>query len=494
MKNFKKLLVIISLPLLYFMFVTGFNSIKTVNNPSAAFTITGRYFFNYVLNTNYSNNACFWDVDYEPDKKINYFKELNFNGVHHYDEGSTRIGEFNVQLTGSQINAFNTILTTVHGEPYNMKSMFERVNISQLCYAQRLVYEISQYGGTTENYGFCYKDVMGITYDIDNGRTVLHPVKQINQPGFIAENIYENIQHTDLYFFRPSKQDLDEWYVKPVMRINLEDFSPTSDVPVVRIDIIRYDNTLLKSVDIRIRNFRNENFTYDGGYKEIYNFDDEYPHVDLIASGNLTDGLNEGYTGNSPDNSKVDFKVYWYGYVDVWFDKMIVDDKYANTLFKPAPNNYDSLIIREVQNFGNSHDIFFADEILSANAYSIKYVQDKMHEYNSNSKLQVALSNYLNIYSHRNDELLSKMVLEIAKPEYVCLDVHNVTWAEITAGGIPVNSFNDLDSRIPDCWKKDNITYNNYLQNIIIGKKDEIAVIRQGSIVWQINQTKKSNS
>jgi hypothetical protein len=34
------------------------------------------------------------------------------------------------------------------------------------------------------------------------------------------------------------------------------------------------------------------------------------------------------------DSCRVDFRIYWHGLVEVWFDKLIVDDEWADNLYK----------------------------------------------------------------------------------------------------------------------------------------------------------------
>jgi hypothetical protein len=62
---------------------------------------------------------------------------------------------------------------------------------------------------------------MLLRYKTDSGRTVLHASLDVtaehpipNEPGWLCRDIYENLQHTDLYYFIQSA-DTGYWYFKP---------------------------------------------------------------------------------------------------------------------------------------------------------------------------------------------------------------------------------------------------------------------------------------
>jgi hypothetical protein len=56
-------------------------------------------------------------------------------------------------------------------------------------------------------------------YGYGEPRTVQHAVDSIDRPGYLSSSIYENLQHTDLYYFSRGWYDTTNWYLKPVMRI-----------------------------------------------------------------------------------------------------------------------------------------------------------------------------------------------------------------------------------------------------------------------------------
>jgi hypothetical protein len=149
-----------------------------------------------------------------------------------------------------------------------LKGFYARTNITWLAEAQRLEYEISNNGSKAVNNGFTYQDIMNGTYTTDGSRTVLNPKTGINSAGWLCKNIYENIQHSDFI----NRKDKGNWFIKPVMKINKNDFSPDDTITVVRIDAINFRGEYIKSAMIRVRNFGDSGFKYDGGYISDYNF------------------------------------------------------------------------------------------------------------------------------------------------------------------------------------------------------------------------------
>ena len=108
---------------------------------------------------------------------------------------------------------------------------------------------------------------------------------------------------------------------------------------------------------------------------------------------------------------KVDFEIYWYGLVDVWFDQLIVDNDMADELFNGV---FDPNIEEEVTEFwknaGGKNYFFFVDEMSVSNVSSAKYVFN--HAKNvpgaGNVRISYALTNYFNERGIRQ-EYINKM-------------------------------------------------------------------------------------
>jgi hypothetical protein len=78
----------------------------------------------------------------------------------------------------------------------------------------------------------------------------------------------------------------------------------------------------------------------------------------------------------------VDFKVYWPGQVEVWFDKMVVDDEIADGLFNENKfQNFDEKIFNMAtpENFLYVVDLVKQRKFTDGNIEPINYVLSKMY-------------------------------------------------------------------------------------------------------------------
>ena len=107
----------------------------------------------------------------------------------------------------------------ITNESNNIESLSLLKGLNLYSTGQRLIYEVSGDENNREtNFGFCYEYCMPGTYTLDSEKTVLHTVPGINSPGYLCKDIYENLQHSDL--FDSGHNDKVNWYIKPVMRIS----------------------------------------------------------------------------------------------------------------------------------------------------------------------------------------------------------------------------------------------------------------------------------
>ncbi|MBK8981334.1 MAG: hypothetical protein IPM38_03180 [Ignavibacteria bacterium] len=435
MKNFIiKMFVILTLSTAVFLIVIGFKGIpenyvgdeNTALFSPASGSNPHTDFINAIFNAHYKPEEHKLHVS----PWLNYIKDsLYFNSVQVYggaqSNGSQRYGMFGQTLdTGSHVPNRKGLMDSVSDN--QLKGIYSRINIEKMCYGQRLEYEISSAGSTTINDGFCYQNVMSNSYTTDGNRTVLRPVPGTHSAGMLCENIYENFQHTDLYDF--VQNDTGTWFVKPVMKIDssLVDTDPFKEI--VKIIITNYLGDTISTPIIRARNFRDANNNYNGSYIDKYKFDLDVDSLQILGRNDIPEGL--GY-GISPfyweweANSKIDFKVEWFGQAEVWFDKMRVDDEIANQLFK---GEFDPFIDEEV-NYFTSHSsnyAFFTDELVYSNIPCVKYVKEKMNSGSFNPKFTFATSNYLNIRGFKNDNSASRIVLQKLNPELFFFDAYCV--------------------------------------------------------------------
>ena len=393
MRTFLKAFVILLVPAVYYFMLNGFKGETNTANSMNPVPSGNKDFVHFILNNDYTNSESSIWVE---NQLGNYRGALNFNGIHIYDVvgggqygtqyGTDRFGYFDENLSPYQLGEIGSLTQNISN--HDLKLYWERVKISRLCYAQRVVYEVTQdQGDSTTNYGFCYRNHTG-EYTIDNGRTVIHAsVQQDNTPRFIAENVYENLQHGDQAAWNIQRADAGMWYMKPMMRIPV---NTADDDPVVRIDVINFRGSLIKQIVLRGMNFK-VGGSYDGNYIEKYKFGLGIDSLQVSGDTNRyvdATGLNNGmYAPNwweRKDSSRIDFKIHWFGQVDVWFDKMTVDDEMGNGLLS---GKYDFHVIDETtpQMFIYTARLVKGKEFSYSNYQCVNYVMNVMYNHLKNS-------------------------------------------------------------------------------------------------------------
>ncbi len=423
-----KALVVLLIPIMYYFTAAFYKTTAIGRTTSGVSTVnqfipTGRDFVNCIFNLGYYGvfSPAGWNIY----KHMVYQKDsLNFNTIHLY---GTEGGSFDAPL--SQYEAgINNFMDSVHTT--GLRGYYGREKIEKLCYSQRLVYEAE--GG---NNGFSYQNRL-VTPTSDSGRTVLDacpdcPPTSSASAGWLCYNIKENLQHSDLLDFQEG--DRSNWHIKPVMRINKSDFDNPAkrDLPVVKINTVNFQGDTINSVILRVWNFRQGN-NYDGQYIEKFTFEFGFDSLRVSGRYDTVNGLSYGYS-NDKSQCKVDFRIYWFGQVRVWLDKVVVDDDRANILLNPDPqisNQYTNKIIEEVNAFTShpSNYTFYADEMSYSNISSVKRVQQIMKQTNSNAKLSCALTNYFNYkgFKHYDENLAHRIFLDSIQPERITCDAHEI--------------------------------------------------------------------
>lgn len=385
------IVLILSLPVFYFIAFSGFKDkeeTKTTAVSISSDTVT-KSFINLIFTDTYFGSPLHGhdpnDLRSIENNILNFRDSLHFNSVHVYGYGDLGGGfDDSISYYSSYVNGLITTVNTA-----GLSGFFGRNKIEQLSYGQRLIYEIGSSNVSRINSGFSYDSIMSNTYETDTSRTVLHakpyPISGYNPAGWLCKDIYENLQHGDLINF--NQADTLEWKIKPVMRIKATDYNVNSTIPVIAIVTKNYSGKRIDSAIIRVNNFRDGNGNYSGNYIENYQFLDGPNSDSLKISGSreLSSGLSNGMIDSNwtewKDSCKVDFKVWWFGDVEVWFDKMIVDDHWGDKLFSTEMD----CKIRDGATMGNYHELLKRirndKNIRSSNYPCINYVFNKMYNY-----------------------------------------------------------------------------------------------------------------
>jgi len=319
-----------------------------------------------------------------------YYSDLQVNQVikysYHFDNDNSlqMEGGFYDALTGYQGNVSSLISTLVNSN--NQQVFLEREKIVRPAYGQHSDYEAEMinpasnypgYGWLTRKGTPYYNDIYGVS-----GIYLSTGASTDNGPDWVLEDLYENEEQVNYpgsgslgdwgyshgYYLSDNKMTINndwKWYVLPRMRINQADAFGTSQ-NVVTVEARNYQGNVIASVTISTSNFRNpENINqYDGRYLD--KFTNPINYISVLAR-DLNQGnnpLSDGRSAN-PNGSQVDYKIYWHGEVDVWIDRVRVEDEWAHFLFDPVSGNpYDFIpkIQEETNGLTNDPFFFYQDE------------------------------------------------------------------------------------------------------------------------------------
>jgi len=294
---------------------------------------------------------------------------------------------------------------------------FTSAKIFRASYGQRSDYQAEYTSGQLPSikpgYGYWkginsfYSDSMGGVSN--SGRNAI--VGQ-HLPQYIVDSLYENGEQTNVIsrfdyntaLFSDRKSDtLDyRWYVKPRMRIpqNIANNPAWRDSLVVRIEVYNYVGRKFDTINITVDNFK-QNGTYQGQYLEMFDFGNQEPYPLSFLADSLCigiDTLNKYYI--DPHNSKVDYRVYWYGKVNVWLDYVRLDDEWAHFLFTDPNDSLSYLKNRwqfgwkirdEVTQFANvgAFGVFYIDETYYNHIPCLVEVLRRIKNYNSDCGVSI---------------------------------------------------------------------------------------------------------
>jgi hypothetical protein len=378
-QNISKLLVLLLIPLAYYVLASGYNSKEETEEKEAGLpiiTYASKDFINMIFNFDYFGMGANWQASWSIRKHRSYYKDsLHFNAIQIY--GGDQGGAFDQPISEYRDNV-QTLMGSV--DSVGLKGYYGRQKIEKLCYGQRLVYEAEGNGNTNYNYGFSYQTDRA-PIETDSGRSVVHAcpggncIESDATPRYMCENIYQNLQHSDLLDWQEG--DKGNWHIKPMMRIPQ---NTPDDRPVVRIDVVNYHGDIIDTIPLRAMNFK-VGGSYNGQYTDKFIFDQNADSLKVSGRYDTTGGLSYGYDGVK-NNCKVDFKIYWYGQVEVWFDKMTIDDNTANRLLcDNLCGNYDDKIadLSSPENFAYVINIVKEQKFTYSNIEPINHVLNVMY-------------------------------------------------------------------------------------------------------------------
>ena len=133
-----------------------------------------------------------------------------------------------------------------------------------------------------------------------------------------------------------------DWYIVPRIRIkqNLiypfvyEDYIVNAHLKVCRLEIVNAEGRVIRETEYQVKHF-SEKFPgdeckiyYTGSYMEGYGFMFDYPPGNKTIT--IVNGKNLNPKGlENTKNTKLDYRIYWYGNVDMWIDYIRVENDLA---------------------------------------------------------------------------------------------------------------------------------------------------------------------
>lgn len=354
--------------------------------------------------------------------QANYSKltdTLHFNMWHRYITGGMESNGFNIHgWTASDelnapINDYKTDIQNIIRDNDNngMRTLMERPKITRLAFGERSDYqcEVVPPGDPLWFYAYSNSEVnnQNITDVTDNdpdygeGKVVKQCLKDpaINSPGnpvLICSGLKANREQVNM----DGRWEGDRsygWIVKPRIRADKNYVDNHSDEPICRIDVINYDEDLIKSTIIRARNLKITG-QYDGKYREDgFDFNSQLGDSDLTFEQPEAINYNPRSAGwFVPDGvCHVDFKVYWYGNCNMWIDYVRVDNDVADRLFKGLDDIWLQWEATNIGNHTSSPYKFYIEEFEFNNIPCMSYVSRRLKSYNPNIGLMCDL-NYSN--------------------------------------------------------------------------------------------------
>ncbi|MCU0371836.1 MAG: T9SS type A sorting domain-containing protein [Ignavibacteria bacterium] len=331
---------------------------------------------------------------------------------------------------------------------YPQTKYLERAKIIRPAYGQRSTYQ-AEYPTNTfpkyyyKNHGNKFSQysetlpggetVSGIMCD-----TLIH---QNYKNTYILDTLIENCEQVDwidtldhkwdasYYYSDNKKQNEWKWYIKPRMRIDtaVANNINMQNIVVVNLVVKNFEGDSI-SIPILVSNFKKTGQIYDGKYIDMYY--DGTNLLGLTVTGSfLHQGANPYPNPNYMLNSKVDYKIYWPGNVNVWLDYVRLDDEWAHFLFnpwlEPDPKQYDFIEkIKDEVNLctqNNNFGYFYMDEVPFNSFPCIAEVNRLIDSLNTNSHTalfpilmkDVTMTDFGRLRNQPSDEQYLDYILEM---------------------------------------------------------------------------------
>ncbi len=253
------------------------------------------------------------------------------------------------------VSTIRRVIESMH--THNQSRFFwQRPKIEWLAFGQSSVYKAVQ--TDTDYWFYAFNSTTGIPvadYERNGGDSVLYCGESVigNGACYVLKNLRANTEQCNSDSTASNQWVSDDectWFIKPRIRIDPAFVNDPDnwDKLVCRIDIRGQQSELIKSIDIRARNFKKDGRTsYDGNYVDEFTFKDKYDMWNDSSTNTRKGafgtnwGLNARGLGITDTNyNKTDIQVYWYDNCQMWIDYVKVENDVANDLLSADPDNF----------------------------------------------------------------------------------------------------------------------------------------------------------
>ncbi|HEY5122910.1 MAG TPA: hypothetical protein VIK14_04165, partial [Ignavibacteria bacterium] len=414
--------------LIIFAFCIAIIFISIITKPSAE--INENQFSFLVPDTQFVIGAFHDGIDIIYD---NTRTQLKFNTWHHYTSDS---GWGWPNVTGDyywnpNINEYGTGIMNRIDENYNhgMRTFMDRPIIEYLVGGQRVDYQCEQIGSSYEEnpYWFYsyYNSVRvnnNLNYSIndvpDNINGVSETVKYCRKlnGGTIDGDILINDRlkaNREMSFNAVNpwmKDSTYGWYVLPRIKIDPAFAADTNNnnTPVCRIKITGWYGNIEKDFVLRVINFKNHDYNYDGRYLQSFRLNSsdtvDYLEIERNLMHNFADTNKDNFIFNWDTvnyKCKCDIKIYWTGACDIWIDRVRIENRPAHEFLTTQKTewleklNYEidwaklhNNTIKQIPNY------FYFEEAAFSHFPAIKEINRRIRERTDNTNEIVIWLNY----------------------------------------------------------------------------------------------------
>ncbi len=365
----------------------------------------GMFYPNWVWNNEFPKFDSL-NINFMQNYGFGYGKTQNYNfdgGFYDY------VSKYKQNMT-ELLNRWNNIF------PGNNALILQREKIRRPSYGQLSDYQAEYIPSDTHpRYGYQYRN--GTPYDEQAGNEHIYGIKTGNPDSigyWMLAGLIENEEqvtfaesyHTfgpdtgwnSMYYYSAVKTPGYRWFILPRMRIDSSYAFGTSK-KVCRIIAISYNDDTVLAKSINTTDFRDANGNYNEQYLDVF-----YNGGNLVDLSVCGDSLNRGNPrypngGDEPlANNHLDYRIFWYGEVPLWLDRVRVEDEWAFCLFHPgldslrqSPYYFKARIKNECDSIANNPNFgyFYADEFPYRCLPCIAEVNRLIKTYKPNSGLVV---------------------------------------------------------------------------------------------------------